>query len=123
MICSSLMPVPSQVSTSQTVILRPRIQGWPDRFPGSMVMRLWSMVPHVDLTAGRGGVASAEHQDPQHSIGGRVRVGDEAGKLGRADAINPEDGPADFLGEPLGRFVGLVVDMNLEEQVGTEHMR
>jgi hypothetical protein len=33
------MPAASQFNTSQTVMRRPRIHGWPERFPGSMLMR------------------------------------------------------------------------------------
>jgi len=47
--CSSLMPSPSQPSTSQTVILSPRTQGWPDRLPGSTVIRFSSIVHRVDF--------------------------------------------------------------------------
>jgi len=50
-------------------------------------------------------------------------VGDEAGKLGRANAVDLEDGAADLLGEALGRLVRVVVDLNLEKQVGAGNMR
>ena len=37
---SSVIPAPSQPKTSQTVIRRPRMQGFPPRLPGSIVMRV-----------------------------------------------------------------------------------
>jgi hypothetical protein len=40
MIWSSVLPAASQPRTSQTVNRRPRIQGWPQRFPGWTVMRM-----------------------------------------------------------------------------------
>src|SRR4051812_38439139 len=44
MISSWLIPAPSQPSTSQTVIRKPHMQGWPDRLPGSIVMRFASIM-------------------------------------------------------------------------------
>ena len=43
------MPAASQFNTSQTVMRSPRIHGWPERLPGSIVMRGASLEDIIGL--------------------------------------------------------------------------
>ena len=78
MIYSSVLPTASQRRTSQTVIRSPRMHGWPERFPSSMVMRVSSMALTIRSYRGivpqlipcRGSVDVVDDQHVQgHALG------------------------------------------------------